>query len=148
MKAKDILLSKGNSVLSIQEDASVQQAVSELSSRKIGFLIVRNASGEVTGVVSERDVINKCVNQKSDPEKTLVKDIMTPKEKIILGFEEDDIESIMNTMTEKKIRHLPIFSGDQITGIISIGDVIKVLLESKDKEIQALSAYVSGNYPG
>jgi len=148
MKAKDILLSKGNSVLSIQEDASVQQAVSELSSRKIGFLIVRNASGEVTGVVSERDVINKCVNQKSDPEKTLVKDIMTPKEKIVLGFEEDDIESIMNTMTEKKIRHLPIFSGDQITGIISIGDVIKVLLESKDKEIQALSAYVSGNYPG
>lgn len=148
MKAKDILLSKGNSVLSIQEDASVQQAVSELSSRKIGFLIVRNASGEVTGVVSERDVISKCVNQKSDPEKTLVKDIMTPKEKIVLGFEEDDIESIMNTMTEKKIRHLPIFSGDQITGIISIGDVIKVLLESKDKEIQALSAYVSGNYPG
>lgn len=148
MKAKDILSAKGNSVLSIQEDASVQQAVSELSSRKIGFLVVRNAGGEVTGVVSERDVVNKCVQSKSDPEKTLVKEIMTPKEKIVLGFEEDDIESIMNTMTEKKIRHLPIFSGDQITGIISIGDVVKVLLESKDKEIQALSAYVSGNYPG
>lgn len=148
MKAKDILSAKGNSVLSIQEDASVQQAVSELSSHKIGFLVVRNAGGKVTGVVSERDVVNKCVQSKSDPEKTLVKEIMTPKEKIVLGFEEDDIESIMNTMTEKKIRHLPIFSGDQITGIISIGDVVKVLLESKDKEIQALSAYVSGNYPG
>lgn len=148
MKAKDILSTKGNTVLSIQEDASVQQAVAELSSRKIGFLVVKSAAGDVTGVMSERDVINKCVNAKSDPGKTLVKDIMTPKDKVILGFEEDEIQSIMNTMTEKKIRHLPIFSGNQITGIISIGDVIKVLLESKDKEIQALSAYVSGNYPG
>ncbi|MEW5799469.1 MAG: CBS domain-containing protein [Bacteroidota bacterium] len=148
MKAKDIIAIKGGGTLNIKEDATVQQAVSELAARKIGFLIVQNSSGEVTGVMSERDVINKCVHEKKDPEKTNVKDIMTPRDKIILGFEEDDIQSIMNTMTEKKIRHLPIFREDQLTGIISIGDVVKVLLESKDKEIQALSAYVSGNYPG
>lgn len=148
MKAKDIIAIKGGGTLNIKEDATVQQAVSELATRKIGFLIVQNSSGDVTGVMSERDVINKCIHEKKDPAKTTVKEIMTPRDKIILGFEEDDIQSIMNTMTEKKIRHLPIFREDQLTGIISIGDVVKVLLESKDKEIQALSAYVSGNYPG
>ncbi len=148
MKAKDIIAIKGGGTLNIKEDATVQQAVSELATRKIGFLIVQNSSGDVTGVMSERDVINKCVDAKKDPTKCLVKEIMTPRDKIVLGFEEDDIQSIMNTMTERKIRHLPIFREDQLTGIISIGDVVKVLLESKDKEIQALSAYVSGNYPG
>lgn len=148
MKAKDILAIKGGGTLNIKENVSVQEAVNELANRKIGFLIVQNEAGEVTGVMSERDVINKCIHTKKDPEKTRVKDIMTPRDKIVLGFEEDEIQSIMNTMTEKKIRHLPIFREDQLTGIISIGDVIKVILESKDKEIQALSAYVSGNYPG
>ncbi|KAB2923940.1 MAG: CBS domain-containing protein [Bacteroidetes bacterium] len=148
MKAKDILATKGTSVITIPEESDVQQAVEELTSRKIGFLIVMNAGGDVTGVLSERDVINKCVSARKDPAACRVKEIMTPRERIVLGFEEDDIQSIMNTMTERKIRHLPIFRENALTGIISIGDVVKVLLESKDKEIQALSAYVQGNYPG
>lgn len=148
MKAKDILSAKGSTVVSITEDTTVLQAATELSNHKIGFLIVKNASGDVCGVLSERDIINKCIASKKNPEMTTVKEIMTKKDNIILGFEEDDIQTIMNTMTEKKIRHLPVFKENQITGIISIGDIIKVLLESKDKEIQALSAYVTGSYPG
>lgn len=148
MKAKDILATKGTSVITIPEETDVQQAVEELTRRKIGFLIVMNAGGDVTGVLSERDVINKCVSARKDPASCRVKEIMTPRERIVLGFEEDDLQSIMNTMTERKIRHLPIFRENALTGIISIGDVVKVLLESKDKEIQALSAYVQGNYPG
>ncbi|MDD8018945.1 MAG: CBS domain-containing protein [Bacteroidota bacterium] len=148
MKAKDILQSKGGTIVSVVEDATIFEAATVLTKQKIGFLIVKNISGNVVGVLSERDVVQKCVCLKKESEKTSVRDIMTPKEKILAASEDDDIQSLMNTMTEKKIRHLPIFKGDQLCGIISIGDVIKNMLDAKDHEIKTLSAYVSGNYPG
>ncbi len=148
MKAKDILAAKGKEILSVTEDATVFQAVSELAKHKIGFLIVRDASGAVAGVLSERDVVQKCVILKKDTEQIMVREIMTAKEKIIAASEEDDIQTIMNTMTERKIRHIPVFKEDQLAGIISIGDVVKNMLDEKDYEIKTLSAYVSGNYPG
>ncbi len=148
MKAKDILESKKGEVVSIVDDLTVYDAVAALTKFKIGFLIVKNLSGHFQGVLSERDVVNKCVLQKKSPDQMKIREIMTGKEKVISGFEDEDVEAIMNTMTEKKIRHLPIFNGDQLKGIISIGDVIKILLNEKDSEIKTLSSYVSGNYPG
>jgi CBS domain-containing protein len=148
MKAKDILESKGGEIVSISENATVFQAATTLSKYKIGLLIVNNASGGFSGVLSERDVIQKCLNLKKDVEQVNVRDIMTMKENVIKGSEEEDIQTIMNTMTEKKVRHLPIFNGNELKGIISIGDVIKNLLSLKDDEIKTLAGYVSGNYPG
>jgi CBS domain-containing protein len=148
MKAKEILRSKGGAIVSITEASTVAQAVAALAQHKIGFLIVNDASGAFAGVLSERDVVQKCVSGKKDTDQVPVSAIMTPKERVITGTEEEDIESIMNTMTERKIRHLPIFNGPQLKGIISIGDVIKTILQAKDEEIKTLSSYVSGNYPG
>ena len=70
-------------------------------------------------------------------------EIMTPKANLITASEEDDIESIMTKMTDNKIRHLPIFQGEQLVGLISIGDVIKFILEEKNEEIKSLIDYVS-----
>jgi predicted transcriptional regulator len=73
---------------------------------------------------------------------------MTPREKIVAASEGDDVQSLMNTMTQKKIRHLPIFKGMELSGVISIGDIIKNMLELKDYEIKTLIDYISGKYPG
>ena len=148
MKAKDILATKGSTLWSISEDASVHDVVNMLTEHKIGFLIVTNTTTGVAGVISERDVVHKCVSQQKNTSEIKAKDIMTSREKLVAGSEEDDVQHIMNTMTEKKIRHLPVFDGDQLKGIISIGDVIKFILEAKDSEIKTLTEYAFGQYPG
>ena len=143
MKVKDILDSKGRKVFTVSEQSTVESVVAELSTNKIGFLIVTNASGNVAGVISERDVVHRCMSVKKDPTQTKASDIMTPKANLFTATEQADIESIMTTMTEKKIRHLPIFQEEKLVGLISIGDVIKFILEAKNEEINLLKEYVS-----
>lgn len=147
MNAKQILDQKERKIYHISEEVVVFKAIEELAANNIGLLIVKNSEGEITGVVSERDIIRKCVHQKKDPQQLRVTDIMTPREKIVVAAEEDDIQSLMNTMTEKRIRHLPVFRGKEMTGVISIGDIIKNMLEIKDYEIKTLIEYISGKYP-
>lgn len=147
MKAKDILATKSKAVFTISEDLTVFDVVGELAKNKVGFLVVTNAADGVAGVISERDVVHKCVFAKHDPASVKAKDIMTPREKLIAATEEDDIQTIMNTMTERKIRHIPVFKGDQLLGVISIGDVVKNILDAKESEIKTLTEYAFGQYP-
>ena len=143
MKVKDILNSKGRKIFAVAEHATVEHVVAELSTNKIGFLIVNDNAGAMTGVVSERDVVHRCLSLKKDPTQLKASDIMTPKSTLVTALEDDEIETIMTIMTEKKIRHLPVFSGEQLVGLISIGDVIKFILEEKNEAIKTLMDYVS-----
>ncbi|MDP2207965.1 MAG: CBS domain-containing protein [Bacteroidota bacterium] len=147
MNAKKILELKDHKIYQIREEAVVFEAIEELTKNKVGLLIVKNSSGDISGVLSERDIIRKCVSQKKDPQQLRVSEIMTPREKIVVAGEEDDIQSLMNTMNEKRIRHLPVFRGKEMTGVVSIGDIIKNMLEIKDYEIKTLIEYISGKYP-
>jgi len=147
MKAKDILNTKGRKIFSILEDATVSEAITELTNNKIGLLIIKSSADAISGVLSERDIVRKCIYPKKDPVSMKVKEIMTSKENIVVAAESDDIQSMMNTMTEKKIRHIPIFRERELCGIISIGDIIKNLLEIKEYEIKTLIEYISGKYP-
>lgn len=148
MKAKDIIASKGNTVFSISENSTVHQAVEMLVQQKIGFLIVKDEYENVSGVFSERDVVKKCIASKKDVEKVFVREIMTKRSDITTGTETDELENLMNVMTEKKIRHIPILASERVIGIVSIGDIIKHILDAKESEIKTLSGYVAGNYPG
>src|SRR3990172_3649194 len=103
MKAKDILASKGKEILSIYEEASVFDVVTTLTAHKIGFLIVTNTKAGVAGVISERDVVQKCISLQKDPAHVKAKEIMTSREKLVASTEEEDVQAIMNIMTEKKI---------------------------------------------
>ncbi|MFA6467301.1 MAG: CBS domain-containing protein [Bacteroidota bacterium] len=143
MKVKNILDSKGRKVFSVKESATVEHIVSLLAANKVGFLVVLNDIGEVSGVISERDVVHRCMSVKKDPVQLKASEIMTPRASLSVASEEEEIESIMSTMTEKKIRHLPIFKGEELVGLISIGDVIKFILEEKNEEIKSLMDYVS-----
>ena len=148
MTAKDILDTKGRKVLTIFEDMTVFDAIGELVRNNIGLLIVKGSSGEITGVLSERDIIQKCIYLEVKPSAIRIKDIMTPRDKIVVAEERDDLQILMNTMTEKKIRHIPIFNGLTLSGIVSIGDIIKNMIELKDYQIKTLIDYISGKYPG
>jgi len=148
MTAREILNRKGRKVFSITDNATVSEAVLELVNNKIGLLIVKTTSGTIAGVISERDIIRKCIHPKKDPTQIRAGDIMTPRENIVAASEGDDTQSLINTMTQKKIRHLPIFKGTELSGVISIGDIIKNMLEIKDYEIKTLLDYISGKYPG
>ncbi|MBI5022162.1 MAG: CBS domain-containing protein [Ignavibacteriales bacterium] len=148
MIAKDILDVKGRKIFSIPEDTKVSTAVEDLVTKRIGLLVIKNINGETTGVLSERDILQKCVQHKKDTTQIAVKEIMTAKESIVAAAEEDDINHLMNIMTEKRIRHLPIFKGSEMSGIISIGDIIKNMVEIKNTEIKSLIDYISGKYPG
>jgi CBS domain-containing protein len=143
MKVKDILDSKGRRILTVHTETSIEQIVAELSANKVGFLIVVDQSGALAGVISERDVVHRCMSAKKDPVQTRAAEIMTPKTQLFTATEQEDIESIMATMTGKKVRHVPVLQGDQVVGVISIGDVIKFILEEKNQEILSLKDYVS-----
>ncbi len=147
MTAREILDVKGRRVYSISADRSVSEAVAELVKHNIGLLIVRDTSGDIAGVLSERDIIRKCDLAGKSLAAVRAGEIMTPKDLIVAADEGDDIQILMYIMTERKVRHLPVFRGRELTGIISIGDVIKNMLEMKDFEIKSLIDYISGKYP-
>jgi CBS domain-containing protein len=143
MKVKDILNSKGRNIFTVTEHDSVNTAVAALATNRVGFLIVMSMDGTVAGVISERDIVHRCMSLKKDPEQLKVGDIMTPKSALITAAEDDEIEKVMTTMTDKKVRHLPVFQDEEVVGLISIGDVIKFILEEKNDAIKSLMDYVS-----
>nr|AOR51185.1 hypothetical protein [uncultured bacterium pAM1] len=143
MKVKDILKSKAKKIFTVTTENTVEQVVNELATNKIGFLVVMDLSGALAGVISERDVVHRCMSAKKDPVSVTAAEIMTPKSRLYTATDGEDVERIMATMTEKKIRHLPIVQEDMVIGVISIGDVIKYILEEKDEAIRSLTEYVS-----
>ena len=143
MRVHDILDSKGRTVVTIDSGATVDAVVRELSARKIGFLIVTDQNGSIVGVLSERDVVQRCLAQHRSSSATTAAEIMTHRSQLVTANEEDEVGAIMSMMTQRKVRHLPVFKGENVTGLISIGDVIKFILEEKNEEIRALTDYVS-----
>ncbi|MFZ4618929.1 MAG: CBS domain-containing protein [Bacteroidota bacterium] len=143
MKVKDILNSKGRTLFTVHEDSTVEHIVAELAANKIGYLIVKGKDNTVTGVISERDIVHRCMSAKKDPANVTAKEIMTEREKLVTANEDQEIDEVMTMMTQKKVRHLPVFQGNELTGLISIGDVIKIILDDKDEAIKTLMDYVS-----
>ena len=146
MKAKDILDKKGRKIFFINENDTIRVAVNALAELKIGLLIIKNDNNETSGVLSERDIVNKCMYLNKNADTELVKTIMTPRENIKIANDTDSRHELMTLMNDSKIRHLPIVKNDTLEGVISIGDVLKRMLELKEFEIKNLSGYISGQY--
>ncbi|MHC4444007.1 MAG: CBS domain-containing protein [Planctomycetota bacterium] len=138
---KDVLKEKENKVISsVGPDLSIAEAVSLLCAQRIGALMVIDENGEPTGIITERDVLME-INRNPDlVRKRKVSEVMTTN--LICGLPDDEVNYAMNVMTENKIRHLPIVSDNKVIGIISIGDVIKCLLEAIQFENRNLHEYL------
>jgi CBS domain-containing protein len=147
MVAKEILEKKkeqGNhKVSTITENSSAFDAIAQLDKLKIGSLLVINDKNEILGIVSERDILYKCYNSGIPLKERKIKDLMTPKENLIIGKLEDDTHYLRNVMTQKRIRHIPIIDDSgQLAGIISSGDILKNELKVTEKEARLLREYI------
>jgi CBS domain-containing protein len=138
---KDLFTIKHKVVWTIEPGASVYDAIALMADKEIGALVVFERN-KVVGIITERDYARKIVLQGKSSKETPVREIMT--ERVIYVNPEQTIEECMALMTEKHIRHLPVLDGDSLCGIVSIGDVVRVLISEKDFIIDQLTKYISG----
>ena len=143
MKIRDVLQSKPNStVCAIRPDATVKDAISELCKNGIGSLLVLNENEEPVGIISERDYARKVTLKGKTAAATPVSEIMTKN--VICVEPSQPIEECMALMVGKNIRHLPVLEEGKLAGIISIGDVVKTMLQEQQTLIEHLESYIRG----
>jgi CBS domain-containing protein len=139
MFVREILDAKGRQVVSVGADAKVSAAVRILSERRIGAVLVL-AGGQIDGIVSERDIVRELGARGPGVLEEPVRAVMTAR--VMTCRCGDDIRSVMERMTEGKFRHLPVVEDGQVTGIISIGDVVKHRLMEYETEQEAMRDYI------
>ena len=138
---KQLLEVKGDDIWSITPDASVYEAVKLMADKAIGALLVLE-SGKLIGIISERDCTRKLMLQERAPKDTLVREIMTSS--VITVRPDQTVEECMALVTAKRIRHLPVLAGDQLMGMVSIGDLVKDIISEQEFMIQQLENYIQG----
>lgn len=137
----DILDSKGREVFSIGPEPTVFEALTLMSDKRIGGVLVVEDNRAI-GILTERDYARKVVLLNRDSRETRVREIMTPNPVCVRP--EQTIEECMALMTAKRIRHLPVVSDGQLVGLISIGDAVKAKISEQEFVIQQLENYISG----
>lgn len=145
MKVKDILAEKGTHVVTVNQEATVYEALQTFAFNRVGSLLVLEDKGGIVGIIGARDVLMAVVKACDEIRKTKVKEIMTKK--IIIGDPDDDLDNVEVIMTENRIRHLPIIKDNKLSGIISMGDVVKAQLKNIHVENRFLKEYIVGKYP-
>jgi CBS domain-containing protein len=138
---KDILRIKGNDVWSTTPDATVYEALQTMAEKNVGALVVLEAD-TVVGIMSERDYARKVILHGRSSREIRVRDIMTSE--VYFVRPEQDIQECMAQMTDKRVRHLPVWENDRLVGIISIGDVVKALIAEHESTIKHLEDYITG----
>lgn len=122
VKVKDILAAKGNTVWTIAPDAPVFEAIKLLAEKNVGALVVVDG-GKMVGVFSERDYARKVYLQGKSSRDTTVRGVMSSD--VTYVRPDNTVNECMSLMTIKRIRHLPVLEGDQLIGIVTVGDVVK-----------------------
>jgi len=141
MKVSQILSKKGKEVYSVLPTITVYEALVEMSEKNIGAILVIE-DNVLKGILSERDYARKIALKAKSSKKTFVHEIMA--DNVITIKPTDDLDYCMELMYTKKIRHLPVLENDTIIGIISIGDVVKSVIDTQKETIQYLDSYISG----
>ncbi len=142
MILKDLLQEKGGALFCIKPEESVESAVEVMNDRHIGALLVLNESEDLVGILSERDILRRLKGQCQD---RTVREIMTNRDKIVIAHEEDDVEYAMDMFTKNRIRHLPVFAGNTLVGVVSIGDVVRALLADSTFQRKMMMDYITGS---
>lgn len=140
MKVKRILATKSGSVITIRPDQPIRDAVALLAEHNIGALVVVAAGDESpVGIISERDIIRRAAENEGVFSEN-IETIMTRE--VITGMPQDDLYSVMHTMTERRFRHLPVVDEGKLVGIVSIGDVLKAQRDGYRGEIDTLETQI------
>ena len=138
---KHLLDIKGGDIVTIDEDASVFDAIKLMADHGIGSLLVMHGQ-DLKGIVTERDYARKVILKGRAAETTRVGEIMSVE--LITATPEQTVNKCMTLMTERRIRHLPILAHDKVVGLISIGDLVQAIIADQKEAIEHLENYISG----
>lgn len=136
-----LLQDKGREIWSVSPDTTVFDALKLMAEKNVGALLVLDGK-KLVGIFSERDYARKVILKGKTSKETYVKEIMT--EEVLYVRPNQSIEECMALMTNKRIRHLPVMEGDQLVGMISIGDVVKAVISEQEFVIKQLENYITG----
>jgi CBS domain-containing protein len=140
----NILKFKGPDVITARPDQSLGDAVKILNKHKIGALVVTGSTGDVVGVLSERDVVMSIAKNGLGSLDRPLSESMTTR--VVTCSVHDTIDDIMGRMTHGRFRHIPVVEESQLVGIVSIGDVVKRKIEQSEFEVVALREYITTGY--
>jgi CBS domain-containing protein len=132
---------KGHEVHAVADGASVIDAVRSMADNHVGALLVMDGS-RLVGIVSERDYARKVVLQGRSSATTPVRDIMSAP--VVTATPTDTVEHAMRLMTDRRIRHLPVVHGEAVVGVVSIGDLVRSIIDAQRSTIEALQSYIQG----
>jgi CBS domain-containing protein len=139
-KVRDILNAKGNNVYAVEPGMMVYHAVERMCEKNIGALLIVD-EGKLVGIFTERDYARKLILKGKSSKTTLISELMTQNP--ITVTPEHTVDECMTLMTGKFIRHLPVVENDQLIGLVSIGDVVKLTIEEQKDIIEYLESYIS-----
>jgi CBS domain-containing protein len=142
-KVSEILEHKGGMVLSVDINESVLDAINLMAQVNIGAVLVQE-NDSISGIFTERDYLQKIALQSRSSQDTRVGDVMTTP--VISAEPGDSVQQCMETMTTCRCRHLPVVENGKLLGIVSIGDLVKKMLDEKQSEVEKLSQYITGTY--
>ncbi|MBZ0087614.1 MAG: CBS domain-containing protein [Thermomonas sp.] len=137
---RQLLEGKPADVFSITPDAPVIDAIRMMAERRVGALLVMEGQ-RLAGIISERDYARKIVLQGRSSKDTPVRDIMTAQ--VVTVNPSDSTEHCMELVTNSRIRHLPVLDGEQVVGVLSIGDLVKAVIEMQQQDIDHLQRYIA-----
>ena len=142
MRIADLIARKGSAVLTVPPDAPVSNLLEVLAERNVGAAVVCEGD-RLAGIVSERDVVRHLHQRGASLLEAPVSEIMTTV--VATCRLEDDVQTLSRTMTERRIRHIPVVDDqERLTGIVSIGDVVKTRIDQLEEHRDQLEAYISG----
>jgi CBS domain-containing protein len=140
MFVSDILAQKGGLVFTVTPGTTVAQVAQQLSTRRIGSVLILADTHTIAGIVSERDLVRALARHGAAALDFEVRQVMTRD--VVTCHPDDSIERVMEMMTTGRFRHLPVEDRGELLGLISIGDVVKARLEETQHETEALKAYI------
>lgn len=141
MLVAHVLRQKGNRIISIRPDDTIADVARTLTRERIGAVLVRDGSGHVLGIISERDIVRGIARHGDAALRLAARDLMTGD--VTVCHPDDTIDHVVATMTEGRFRHLPVLQERELIGVISIGDVVKARIEETEAEARAMRDYIA-----
>lgn len=141
MKVERILQTKGSEVIAVRDASTVGEAVSLLSEKNIGAVVVKNDKGAVVGILSERDIVRRLKTEGVAALKAKVSACMSTNP--VTCSPDDSLDDLMAIMTRRRVRHIPVMRNGDMVGLVSIGDVVKRKIEETEQEAAALKEYIA-----